>query len=127
MIAAKSLRRTLSSAYNLSLQTATRDSSFLSEVSKQLASSLDFDVVLRVVARAAIPELADWCAVDILTDDGSIERQAVAHVDPVMEEAGNELAFRSAPSLTELEGVPRALRSGQLEMIPDIADAPPST
>ncbi len=55
---------------------------FLAEASATLSSSLDYEATLATVARLAVPTLADWCAVDLLGDDGSIERMAVAHVDP---------------------------------------------
>ena len=29
-----------------------------------------------------MPQLADWCAVDLLSEEGAIERVTVAHVDP---------------------------------------------
>ena len=55
---------------------------FLSESSRLLASSLDPDEVLERVARLAVPEVADWCAVDVLRLDGELERVALAHTDP---------------------------------------------
>ena len=61
---------------------------FLSESSRLLASSLDPDEVLERVARAAVPEVADWCAVDVLRVDGELERVALAHTDPEMLEKG---------------------------------------
>ncbi len=55
---------------------------FLAEASKVLGSSLDFRTTLATVARLGVPEVADWCAVDMLSEGGAIERLAVAHVDP---------------------------------------------
>ncbi len=54
---------------------------FLSESSRLLASSLDPDEVLERVAELAVPEVADWCAVDVLRVDGELERVALAHAD----------------------------------------------
>ena len=54
---------------------------FLSESSRLLASSLDPDEVLERVAELAVPEVADWCAVDVLRVDGELERVALAHTD----------------------------------------------
>ena len=34
------------------------------------------------VANLAVPEVADWCAVDLATESGGIERKALAHADP---------------------------------------------
>jgi PAS domain-containing protein len=56
---------------------------FLAEASSVLSSSLDYHETLASVARLAVPTLADWCAVDVLEEDGSVERLAVEHPDPV--------------------------------------------
>src|SRR5215210_1538251 len=47
---------------------------FLAESGATLASSLDYRATLANVARLAVPTLADWCAVDVIEEDGSIER-----------------------------------------------------
>ncbi len=43
---------------------------FLAEASTILSSSLDYRETLATVARLSVPRLADWCAVDVLEDDG---------------------------------------------------------
>jgi hypothetical protein len=62
---------------------AARDrSAFLAEVSRLLASSLDSENILRNRARAIVPTVADWCAVDLLEEDRSALRQVAAeHAD----------------------------------------------
>ena len=52
---------------------------FLSGASATLSSSLDYRTTLAGVARLAVPHLADWCTVDVLEEDGSLERLAVEH------------------------------------------------
>ena len=44
---------------------------FLAESGAELSSSLDYRATLAGVARLAVPHLADWCAVDVLEEDGS--------------------------------------------------------
>ena len=46
-----------------------------------LAGILEYEEALSAVARLAIPELADWCIVDVV-EDGSTRRVQVAHRDP---------------------------------------------
>jgi PAS domain S-box-containing protein len=58
---------------------------FLYEASSILGMSLDYEITLWTLARAAVPHLADGSAVDVLQDDGSIRRLAVAHVNPEKE------------------------------------------
>ncbi|MBC8122342.1 MAG: GAF domain-containing protein [Gemmatimonadaceae bacterium] len=95
----------------------------LAEVSTVLASSLlDYEAALEQVARLAVPDLADWCAIDLLDEDSSIRRVAVVHVDPVKIALGWELVRRYPLSLDDTAGViPLVLRTGQVEMgaVPD--------
>jgi PAS domain S-box-containing protein len=61
---------------------------FLAQVSAALTRSFDYGRALKTVASLAVPQIADWCAVDLLGDEGSITRVAVAHVDPGKTELG---------------------------------------
>src|SRR5262245_19292512 len=53
---------------------------FLYEASSVLGMSLDYEITLWTLARASLPHLADGSAVDIVQEDGSIKRIAIAHV-----------------------------------------------
>jgi hypothetical protein len=55
---------------------------FLAEVGAVLAGSLDHAATLNTVANMVVPAIADWCAVDMVTDERTLDRLAVAHVDP---------------------------------------------
>ncbi|GAB4210816.1 MAG: hypothetical protein OHK0022_44550 [Roseiflexaceae bacterium] len=55
---------------------------FLSEASRLLASSLDAPVILSALARLVVQNMADWCEVDVVADDGSIQRLVIAAADP---------------------------------------------
>ncbi|MEA2422344.1 MAG: hypothetical protein QOF55_1443, partial [Thermoleophilaceae bacterium] len=44
---------------------------FLAQASGLLAASLDYERTLSQVARLAVPDVADWCAIDIVQPDGS--------------------------------------------------------
>ena len=59
-----------------------RRAAFLTEASHLLTRSLDHEATLTAIANLAVPMIADWCAVDLLTGAGRIERLAVAHADP---------------------------------------------
>jgi hypothetical protein len=45
---------------------------FLGDASRILAESLDYERTLRTVARLAVPEIADWCVIDLLRHDGTL-------------------------------------------------------
>ena len=54
---------------------------FLAAASKLLSSSLDIDATLERAAWAMVPEIADWCAIDVPDERGRLWRRALA-ADP---------------------------------------------
>jgi PAS domain S-box-containing protein len=94
---------------------------FLSDSSAALGSSLDLAQVLRQVASLAVPDVADWCAVDLVVD-GGIERVAIAHEDQAMVAMAEELSSRYPPDPRSEIGVPAVLRSGSSELYQEIPD-----
>ncbi len=56
--------------------------SLLSQASATLASSLDYEVTLRELARLVVPALGDWCAVHAIGEGGVPRFLAGAHRDP---------------------------------------------
>jgi PAS domain S-box-containing protein len=58
-----------------------RQQRFLSAASLLVSSSLDIDLTLDKVAWAAVPEIADWCCVDVPDERGTLRRAAVAVAD----------------------------------------------
>ena len=63
------------------LERASKRDAFLAEATAALASSLDFHKTLKIVASIAVPDIADWCAIDLLNEDGTCTRVALAHVN----------------------------------------------
>jgi PAS domain S-box-containing protein len=47
-----------------------------------LSSSLDSAEMLHMVARLLVPELSDWCVIDVMTEDGTLDHYHVAAADP---------------------------------------------
>jgi PAS domain S-box-containing protein len=93
---------------------------FLAEAGAALSFSLDYRVTLTRVAHLAVPQLADWCAVDVLGEDDSLERLAVAHQDPEKVALAYELQERYPPDPDASYGVPNVLRTGESEMMSEI-------
>jgi serine phosphatase RsbU (regulator of sigma subunit) len=58
---------------------------FIADAGAVLSSSLDYEQTLQRVARLAVPELADWCAVYILGDAESEIEITSTHPDPDVE------------------------------------------
>jgi signal transduction histidine kinase len=95
---------------------------FLTEAATILASSLDYESTLGTVARLAVPRIADWCAVDMVGEDGSVERLAVAHVDPAKIQLAIEMNDRYPPDPGAETGLYAVLRSGRPEVLTEITD-----
>jgi PAS domain S-box-containing protein len=100
-------------------ESAQRRLQVLADASAILASSLDYETTLKGMARLAVPALADWCAVDMLDDDGRPARLVVIHGDPAKEALARELQDRYPPRLDAPHGIGRVLATGQSEFQPD--------
>jgi len=56
--------------------------SFLEQVGERLASSLEYEVTLRDLARLMVSGLADWCTIHVATEQGMLQFVAGSHRDP---------------------------------------------
>ncbi len=55
---------------------------FFDEANRTLASSLDYTITLRDLSRLIVPTLADWCAIHVATEQGTLQFVSGAHRDP---------------------------------------------
>ncbi|MEH1841289.1 MAG: PAS domain S-box protein [Nostoc sp.] len=94
---------------------------FLAKASKILAASLDYDTTLASLARLAVPEIADWCLVDIICDNQLVHRVAAAHANPVKQELVEQLE-NYPPDLTRKEGIAEVIRTGKSQITHFISD-----
>lgn len=94
-------------------QVEERRARFLASASTMLASSLELPTTLQNLANLAIEAIADWCVIDVLTSDGSIDRVAAAHNDPSKREYLAELVALYAPDSDSEHPSARTLNSGE--------------
>jgi PAS domain S-box-containing protein len=94
---------------------------FLADVSIALGSSLDFHATLKQVAGLSVPQIADWCGVEVLNTEGRLDQLAVAHVDPAKQELAKEWRRRWPPRPEA--ALYRVIKSGQPEIMPEITQA----
>ena len=98
-----------------------RRTAFLVQMAEALSKSLDYAKTLANLATLAVPTIGDWCAVDMMQDDGEIARLAVAHVDPEKAELAREVRRRydnpNAPY-----SVTQVIRTGTPAIISEITD-----
>jgi PAS domain S-box-containing protein len=95
---------------------------FLLRAGVELARSLDYRRTLQAVAQLAVPEIADWCAIDLVEDGGTIRSIALAHADAAKVTFGRELQDRYPTSLEDDRGVALAIRMGEATLLSEISD-----
>lgn len=95
---------------------------FLAEASRSLSTLVDYKSTLQKVASLAVPDFADWCAVDLVSEDGTIERLAVAHIDRTRVRLADELYRRYPPDPQSDRGTYHVLRTGASELVSEISE-----
>jgi PAS domain S-box-containing protein len=96
---------------------------FLAQASDVLASSLDPEAALSAVARLAVPRVADWCAVHIPGEEGTVRLVTVVHPDPAKVALAQQLHQRYPPTPETPRGVCHVLQTGESTFVPDVADS----
>ena len=94
----------------------------LSDASSALASTLDYEKTLEAVARLAVGQLADWCAVDLVGPEGDIRQVVVSHRDEAKIKWARDLNKLYPPDYSTPGGVGAVIRSGKPELYPEITD-----
>jgi PAS domain S-box-containing protein len=96
---------------------------FLAEASALMAETFDYRAILERVARIAVPVLADWCAIDVIEADGSLQRVAVVHSNPAKEKMAYELQRKYPSDPNAPRGIHNVLRTGKSEIYAELSDA----
>ena len=68
----------------------------------------------KAVARVAVPRVADWCAVHVAEEDGTISSLAIEHADPAKAIFAREVQERYPPRPDNPRGAAEVIRSGTL-------------
>lgn len=99
---------------------AAERAAFLAEISRLLASSLDYTQTLTSLARATLPFLADACVIYHLVGNSTLRRLALAHIDAETEQLLQEIQRFEIPLTSDIP-VARVVRSGNPEVEYQIA------
>jgi len=102
-------------------KTAQLHERFLAQATETLMSSLDYQETLRNVAWLAVPELADWCVVDLVDELGARQQVVAAHPDPAKLALAEQLRRHEPDPPNPNQGVGRVIRTGVSELYPDIS------
>jgi serine phosphatase RsbU (regulator of sigma subunit) len=95
---------------------------FLIDATASFDTSLDPAESLRNLARAAVPELAELCVIDLLDRNGSVASTVAAALEPEVAEDLEELRRRLPLDLDGTHPVARALASGVPCVVDDLTD-----
>jgi signal transduction histidine kinase/PAS domain-containing protein len=95
---------------------------YLDGVTELLTSPLDPEERLTDLARLVVPQLADWCGVEIVDESGVARQVTIAHVNPEKVEFARELNRRYPTNPDSPTGVPHVLRTGAPELLAEITD-----
>lgn len=94
----------------------------LNDASRVLASTLDYEKTLEAVAKLAVGDLADWCAVDLVEPTGQVRQVVVSHKDEAKIRWAKELNKRYPPDYDGSTGVGKVIRTGQPEIYAEISE-----
>lgn len=98
---------------------------FINRASEVLSSSLSCEETLHNLARLCVPEICDWCVIDILQENDGYERIAVQHRDPALVDF--VARSREARPSRERDPILRVIHSGEPSLVeevtPEVLDA----
>jgi signal transduction histidine kinase len=102
---------------------ATRAAHMLSEASALLSSSLDYETTLESLTRLSTAAFADWCAVDLVNEDGSIRHLTVTHANPILRDLALQFQQTVFSEPEHAPGAPQALILRKSVLLTDIAES----
>jgi PAS domain S-box-containing protein len=106
-----------------SLKRAEELTRMLADAGRVLGASLDYTTTLAELSHVVVPRLADWYAVDLLTEDGRLERVSVHHPDPARVALAHRLFERYPPRRDAPHGTWHVIATGQPEWMAEIPDS----
>ena len=107
----------------LAADEVARHATMLAEASALLSSSLDYETTLESLTRLSTAAFSDWCAVDLVNEDGSIRHLTVAHANPVLRELALQFQQAAFSEPDSAPGAPQALRLRTSVLLNDIAES----
>ncbi len=93
---------------------------FLTDATRLLVESLDWESTLQAVARLATRQLADFCIIDVVGEDGELHRLVAAAREPAHQPWMNEV-LRFPPKVDSPSPLSEAFREGRPLLLPDIS------
>ncbi len=102
------------------------DSELLADATVTLASSLDYEAMLRRLADLMVPRFADWCAIDLATNQArpsALRKVATKHKDPLILTIADRLHEQTHLNATNKRyGPQKVFETGQSEFLPELSN-----
>jgi signal transduction histidine kinase/ActR/RegA family two-component response regulator len=97
----------------------------VADASRALGASPDDAATLTLLARAAVPALADWCVIRVIEPDGRMRRLPTIYADVAHARTARAMddyyALRTdATAYAPESGIARVLRTGESVVIPEV-------
>lgn len=96
---------------------------FIAEASGILASSLDYQTTLDNITRLAVPNLADWCTIDVLENASTVKLIAIHGTSDKVEQVRDLICRYPLDANDQRYVLARVLRTGQPEFVFELADS----
>jgi PAS domain S-box-containing protein len=94
----------------------------LAAAGPSLSASLDYEETLEGITRLLVPELADWCLLDMVEDNGSVNQLAAAHAEEGKEDFLRRLREHRAFGEGDPGSTTEVLRTGKSVLLEDLPD-----
>ncbi|GLV55512.1 hypothetical protein KDH_23560 [Dictyobacter sp. S3.2.2.5] len=91
---------------------------FIASTSKLLVASIDYREVLAHVIKNAIPAIADWCRIDLHSEEADIQPLSLSYPDPVR--GMHELSFEEISRAIDAEVTPSVLNTTRQQKKSDL-------
>jgi PAS domain S-box-containing protein len=94
---------------------------FLAEAGSAFAELTDYASSLQRLADLAVPTFADWCIVDLLNTEDTLDRVVVQHSDAEKVQLARDLQSRYPPKLDLEYGLGKVIQSGEPDWMSEIS------
>lgn len=99
------------------LQKSKSRSELLSEASYLFAQSIEVEALLKKVGEWIVPNIADWCILDAVNDEGQIELLSVTHPDVSETHILRQTLKKNPWTEDSNAGVPLVIKTGESQLI----------
>ncbi len=104
------------------LAEAHRRDALMARAGHLLSTALSVSQTADLAARLVVPEIADWCFVELVQEDGRIDRAAWLHRDPAKAHWLAEFEERYPIDPDAPAGSAKVIRTGEAELIEELPD-----